>query len=83
MDHAEYDDEVDRITSGSLLEEFFYYEVDDYVVALADSSTLKEAGDGALPGFVCNADGDFYNGNRLEYGCLSRLHEWVHDAVKT
>ena len=83
MDDGGYDSEVDRITSCCLLEEFFYYERDDWVVALADSHALKEAGHGAIPGFVCNEQGDFYYGNRLEYGCLSCLHEWVHDTVKT
>ena len=82
MDYANcdvaYDHEVDRITSGVLLQEFFYYVKDGRVFALDNSSTLKEKGDNAIPGFVCNVDGDFYDGNRLEYSCLSRLHMWVY-----
>ena len=74
---SDHDEEVDKITSGVLMREYFYYEKDDRVYALADSERLKEAGDGAIPGFVCNEHGDYYQGNLLSYGPLMEIQEWV------
>lgn len=73
----DYNDEVDKITAGVLLREYFYYEKDNCVYALADSERLKEEGDGAIPGFVCNEHGDYYKGNLLSYGPLMEVQEWV------
>ena len=74
---ADFDDEVDRITAGVLLREHFYYVHDNWVYALVDSERLKEAGDGAIPGFACNELGDFYKGHFLNYGTLTTLKKWV------
>ena len=75
--NGDYSAEVDRILSGALLKEHFYYIKDDAVYALADSDYLKEAGDGAIPGFVCNSAGDYYKGHLLSYGPLMEIRAWV------
>jgi len=73
----EDDHEVQVATSGALLNSYFYWEKDDRVYALADSERLKYEGNGAIPGFVCNFDGDFYRGNKLSWGRLEEVQEWV------
>ena len=71
------DEEVQECTSGVRLRNYFYWEQDGCVYALVGSERLKHEGSGAIPGFACNLDGDFYKGHALSWGPLMEVQGWV------